>query len=251
MGWKQFLIYLFRSWFFPRRPVTMEWQMWRYLNKARKQHGLKAVWMQSDLRVVARLHSKDMAKLDYFEHTNLRGQSHADRYKEARIGDLVSGENLAKIGGFPFPVEQAHKGLMNSPGHRANILNGQYNCVGVGLHRSEDKVYYFTQNFAKRDLFFSKTPAPVLRVGKKYYLKFIPIEPVSMGLLRITQFKETVSEKTFRINPGGNSLPYLFSETGPYLIQIFTATPAQVKTGQLHLSHQWEVQLKPSRLFFF
>lgn len=148
--------YLFRIIFLPNSLRTMEWKMLKLVNKDRKKHGLRSLRMQQDLRDVARKHSKDMARKDYFEHKNTTGQTPFDRLEEARVTDIVAGENLAKIRGFKNPVVKAEIGLMNSPGHRANILNKLYNCVGIGVITSVDKTFYYTQNFASRDLVLTK-----------------------------------------------------------------------------------------------
>lgn len=148
--------YLFRIVILPNSLRTMEWKMLKLVNRDRKRHGLKSLRMQQDLRDVARKHSKDMARKDYFEHENTSGQTPFDRLEEARVTDIVAGENLAKIKGFKNPVIKAEIGLMNSPGHRANILNAQYNCVGIGVITSVDKTFYYTQNFASRDLVLTK-----------------------------------------------------------------------------------------------
>ncbi|MFC1810894.1 CAP domain-containing protein [Patescibacteria group bacterium] len=148
--------YIFRVLFFPHSLKTMEWKMLKLVNKDRKKHGFGKLRMQQDLRDVARKHSKDMARKDYFEHENIAGQTPFDRLDEARVTDVIAGENLAKIRGFKNPVVKAEIGLMNSPGHRANILHKEYNTVGIGIIKSIDKSFYYTQNFASRDLIFTK-----------------------------------------------------------------------------------------------
>lgn len=148
--------YIFRRIFLPNSLRTMEWQMLKLLNKDRKKHGLISLRMQEDLRIVARKHSKDMARKDYFEHENIQGKTPFDRLEEARVTDVIAGENLAKIRGYKNPVVEAEIGLMNSPGHRANILHEDYNMVGIGIIKSVDQSFYYTQNFASRDLIFKK-----------------------------------------------------------------------------------------------
>lgn len=197
--------------------------MLRLVNKDRKKHGLKALFMQNDLRIVARDHSKDMARRNYFEHENLQGKSHADRYTEARISDVISGENLAKIGGFPHPVNRAEIGLMNSPGHRANILNVKYNCVGVGIHKSDKKVYYFTQNFAYRTLIFSKNPSSTVKLKKGLRLKIKGIPKVQMGVYRIKDLAgQIIKEKGFPVSEKVQELHIPFRETGSFHIELYS-----------------------------
>jgi len=144
------LKYIFLRLFFPKSLTTLEYKLFRKLNKARKSYSLPKLFFQKDLRAVARKHSRDMARKDYFSHETLLGKSPKDRYVASKVSDVVAGENLAKVGGYPHPVLVAHDGLMNSPGHRANILSKAYNCVGIGAAISAEKVYYFTQNFSYR-----------------------------------------------------------------------------------------------------
>ena len=241
MGLNQWLIYILRSIFLPNSLRTMEWKMLRLLNKDRKDHGLSALFMQNDLRIVARKHSKDMAKKDYFEHTNMSGKGHADRYSQAQISDVTSGENLAKIGGYKLPVHRAERGLMNSPGHRANILNAAFNCVGVGLHKSDKKVFYLTQNFAHRDLIFSKNPPLSVRRKKGLTLHFKPVGKIKMGVLRVKNLHTVTKEKGFPVQEDKNSLHITFPEAGNYTIELFTGRKGST---QLKLSNQIKIRVR-------
>jgi len=65
----------------------------------------------------------------YFAHDTPEGRSPFDRMKEARVQFLTAGENLA----LAPTLSIAHQGLMNSPGHRANILRPQFGRVGIGI----------------------------------------------------------------------------------------------------------------------
>ncbi|MBU1446246.1 CAP domain-containing protein [Patescibacteria group bacterium] len=165
MTFFQSIKYFLRVIFFPNSLRTMEWKMLKLVNKDRKDAGLAPLMMQDDLRDVARKHSQDMARKDYFEHENTKGQTPFDRLDEARVTDIIAGENLAKIKGYKNAVQQAEIGLMNSPGHKANILHDEYNVVGIGVIKSTDGTYYYTQNFARRDLIFTK------KISKKVNLK--------------------------------------------------------------------------------
>lgn len=197
--------------------------MLRLLNRDRKDNGLPALFMQDDLRTVARKHSRDMAKKDYFEHEDQLGRGHTHRYKVAGITEVISGENLAKIGGFPHPVERAENGLMNSPGHRRNILNSSFNCVGIGVHKSETKVYYFTQNFAYRALIITNKIPTRVSLNKGLLLKFYPAKKVRMGLYRVSMGAQLIKEKPFPIKQEKNFLNINFPERGLYRVEIFTS----------------------------
>jgi len=218
----------------------MEWTMLRLLNKDRKAHRLKPLFMQSDLSDVARKHSKDMARLDYFDHTNFTGQSHADRYQEAKISDVISGENLAKIGGYRHPVHRAEIGLMNSPGHRANILNKDYNCVGVGVYKSEKKVYFYTQNFARRHLIFYRNIPSTIRRKKGLALYFQPVGKARFGVYRVKENGAILKEKGFLIKSGRNRLHIPFNSKGKYIIELFTSSHSK---KQLNMSNQFKLRV--------
>lgn len=240
----EYLIYLLRRILLPNSIRTMELQMYFLLNRDRRRNHLRSLFFQDDLSYVARKHSKDMAKKDYFEHENKSGHSHVDRYKIERITEVTSGENLAKIGGYPLPVHRAEIGLMNSPGHRANILNGSYNCVGIGIHKSEKKVYYFTQNFAYRPLIFLGKIPQKINVNKGMNLIFKPAEKVYTGIYRIKVGQNIVREKNFKVLEGKNRLSIPFSEMGVYTIEIYTNVKGEKhfnlsNSFQLHVGSGW------------
>lgn len=114
------------------------------VNKERKDRGFKALKFDSGLRDVARLHSGDMFKRGYFAHQSPEGKSVADRATSAGIDFLVIGENLA----YAPNVELAHKGLMNSEGHRENILSTDFGKIGVGVIDAGVYGKMFTQVFS-------------------------------------------------------------------------------------------------------
>ncbi|HET9745128.1 MAG TPA: CvpA family protein [Chitinophagaceae bacterium] len=106
-----------------------EAQMLALVNKERVKHGLKPLQPDPVLVPVARAHSQDMFAKGYFAHDNLEGQDPFDRMRAANVPFRAAGENLA----LAQTVEIAHVNLMNSPGHRANILNPSFGRVGIGI----------------------------------------------------------------------------------------------------------------------
>lgn len=106
-----------------------EAQMLELVNKERIKNGLKPLVFDPDLVPVARAHSQDMFAKGYFAHDDLEGKDPFDRMKSAGITYRSAGENLA----LAQTVEIAHVNLMNSPGHRANILNPAFGRVGIGI----------------------------------------------------------------------------------------------------------------------
>lgn len=99
------------------------------VNKERSSQGIKLLIFDEKLLGIARSHSEDMFKRGYFSHYSPEGASVADRAAKAGIDYLIIGENLA----FAPTLDAAHKGLMNSPGHRENILSGDYGKIGIGV----------------------------------------------------------------------------------------------------------------------
>jgi uncharacterized protein YkwD len=107
----------------------LEKRMLDLVNSERVANGLQPLAPDPELTEVARRHSADMFARGYFAHDTPEGRSPFDRMKEARVRFLTAGENLA----LAPTLSIAHQGLMNSPGHRANILRPQFGRVGIGI----------------------------------------------------------------------------------------------------------------------
>lgn len=120
-----------------------EEKMLELLNKEREVNGLKPLVMDKSIQKVARKHSNDMFKQGYFSHTNREKLSPFDRLEAGGIKYLSAGENLA----LAPDVYIAHKGLMESPGHRANILTPEFRKIGIGVIDGGRYGKMFTQNF--------------------------------------------------------------------------------------------------------
>lgn len=120
-----------------------ETKMIEMVNYERTSRGLQALTFDSALREIARSHSEDMFRRGYFSHYSPEGKTVADRALSAGIDFLVIGENLA----YAPSLESAHQGLMNSPGHRANILSPDYHKIGVGVVDGGVYGKMFTQVF--------------------------------------------------------------------------------------------------------
>ena len=121
-----------------------EYQMFDLTNATRVNHQLPILTWDDHLRETAREHSADMAANDYFDHKNLQGQSTFDRMKEDAVAFHTAGENLAY---GQLSSIFAHEGLMNSLGHRENILRQDYEYLGVGVAFNEKSQPYYTQNY--------------------------------------------------------------------------------------------------------
>lgn len=113
------------------------------VNSERVSRGISPLTFDESLRSIARSHSADMLEKGYFSHYSPEGKDVADRAEVAGIKYLVIGENLA----YAPSLQAAHQGLMNSPGHRANILSTDYHYIGIGVANAGDYGMMFTQVF--------------------------------------------------------------------------------------------------------
>lgn len=126
----------------PAQPA-LEQQMQELVNQERAKEGLAPLRADPELTEVARAHSRDMLARGYFSHSSPEGKDAFGRMRDARVAYLAAGENLAHAP----TLAQAHQGLMNSPGHRANILRPAFGRVGIGIVDAGRHGLMATQNF--------------------------------------------------------------------------------------------------------
>ena len=107
----------------------LEARMLQLVNRERVAAGLQPLVADPELTEVARRHSTDMFARGYFAHDTPEGRDPFDRMREAGVHFATAGENLA----LAPTVQVAHTGLMNSPGHRANILHKDFGRLGIGI----------------------------------------------------------------------------------------------------------------------
>jgi uncharacterized protein YkwD len=100
------------------------------VNNERAKAGCKALTVDGRLAAAARKHSADMVKRHYFSHTTPDGVTMAKRIDNEGYRWSTIGENIAA--GQPNATE-VMKAWMNSPGHRANILNCKFQQIGIGV----------------------------------------------------------------------------------------------------------------------
>ncbi|HEX6593003.1 MAG TPA: CAP domain-containing protein [Bacillota bacterium] len=118
-----------------------EQEVVKLTNDEREKHGLSPLKTDTELSKVARDKSKDMATNGYFSHNSPTYGSPFDMMKKYGITYHTAGENIAKGQRTPQEVVSA---WMNSEGHRANILNGEFTHIGVGYVEQGN---HWTQQF--------------------------------------------------------------------------------------------------------
>ncbi|MFI0241211.1 CAP domain-containing protein [Streptomyces sp. NPDC016845] len=117
-------------------------QVLALVNQERSKVGCSPVTADSGLAALATAFSEDMAARGFFDHTDPDGATPWDRAEKAGVSDL-GGENIARGQGDAAAVMEA---WMNSPGHKANILNCDYKTLGVGVHFGSGGPWW-TQDF--------------------------------------------------------------------------------------------------------
>ncbi len=132
---------------FTQKQLTVDNQsekiMFDLVNKERVSQGIAPLVWNESLASVGRAHSKDMFERGYFSHYSPEGKDVGDRLEQAGIGYSFAGENLA----LAPNVQRAHTGLMNSEGHRRNILDPAFKKVGIGAIDGGVYGKMFTQVF--------------------------------------------------------------------------------------------------------
>lgn len=131
----------------PTTPVSglsaEESKMVNLVNQERTKQGVKPLGVNMVLVGLARKKSQDMVAKNYFSHNSPTYGSPFDMMKSAGVTYRTAGENIAGAA----TTESAHQNLMNSPGHRANILNSAFNQVGIGIVPGSIYGNIFTQMF--------------------------------------------------------------------------------------------------------
>jgi len=123
--------------------TTEEQQMVDLVNQERVNSGLQPLEVDLRLVKIARMKSQDMIDNNYFSHQSPTYGSPFDMMKSQGIAYGYAGENLAGN----HSVQAAHTALMDSPGHRANILNANFKHVGIGIVSGGPYGMMFTQEF--------------------------------------------------------------------------------------------------------
>jgi uncharacterized protein YkwD len=130
------------------------------INAERAKSGAQPLAFDNDLSESAENHDRWMLATDTFSHTGSGGSSPTTRMKAAGYtltGSWATGENIAwattrNPAGYADEVKLLHTNLMNSSGHRANILNPNFREVGLGFEVGDYKgrsSAFVTENFAK------------------------------------------------------------------------------------------------------
>ncbi|MFE2136192.1 sigma-70 family RNA polymerase sigma factor [Streptomyces sp. NPDC059466] len=127
-------------------PTTTVGQVVALVNKERATAGCGPLTEDAQLEKAAQAHSEDMDARNFFEHTNPDGADPGQRITAAGYRWSTYGENIAQGQQTPEAVMES---WMNSPGHRANILNCSFKNIGVGVHNGSGGPWW-TQDFGAK-----------------------------------------------------------------------------------------------------
>ncbi len=122
---------------------SLEAEMLEMVNHERAAAGLEPVEADPEMTEVARRHSADMFARGYFSHYTPDGKDPFDRMRDMDVSFRAAGENLA----LAPTLQIGHTGLMNSPGHRANILQPRFGRLGIGIMDGGRRGLMITQKF--------------------------------------------------------------------------------------------------------
>jgi len=133
----------------PRKDLKVDTEsealMVALVNEERQKRGLSALEIDTTLTDIAHAYAIDMMEHGFFSHTSaIDGSSPGDRAEKGKAVFSILGENLA----YAPDVYIAHQGLMNSEGHKINILSSEYGRVGIGVIDGGVYGKMFVQEFA-------------------------------------------------------------------------------------------------------
>lgn len=120
-----------------------EKEVFDLINKQRTNNGLSALKIDSEVQRVARIKAQDMVDNNYFAHESPTYGTPFQMLKSFKISYKTAGENIAGN----FSNSAAVTAWMNSSGHKANILNGNYNYTGIGVVNSSKYGKVYVQMF--------------------------------------------------------------------------------------------------------
>lgn len=131
--------------------TAIERRAFQQTNQARVENGLAPLAWDSELYRMARAHSEQMARLEFFSHESPDGLQLKERARANGILHFrVIGENIAYNKGYDDPGAFAVERWMISSGHRANILHVGFRASAIGSYVSADGSVYLTQVFIAR-----------------------------------------------------------------------------------------------------
>lgn len=126
--------------------TSQEQEMLKLINDARAQNNAPPLQIDMQVTNVARIKAQDMIDNKYFSHNSPKYGSPFDMMKAFNVSYVQAGENIAGNQN----VQDAHNALMNSPGHRKNILSPDFTHIGLGIKSGGPYGNMFSQMFVSK-----------------------------------------------------------------------------------------------------
>ena len=123
--------------------------MFTLVNQARRSAGLSELWYSARVHEVCEMRTQELTS--YYSHTRPDGRKFSTAFKDVGVSYKLCGENIAYGRNMFSTPEEVFKAWMDSPSHRENILNPDFECVAFGLSIlkvGNDTYYYWSQEFA-------------------------------------------------------------------------------------------------------
>jgi uncharacterized protein YkwD len=127
--------------------ISLTRQVLDLTNSYRRQYGLRALTLNSQLNRAAQAYAEAMAYQGFFSHTGLDGSTPGSRISGTGYNWSTFAENIAY--GYRTPRDVI-TGWINSPGHRANLVGSDYLEIGIGVATTADGTGYWVQDFGAR-----------------------------------------------------------------------------------------------------
>ena len=172
-------------------PEEAEQRLLANVNRDRAAAGLPVLAADERLTKVARGYAEEMHRTRVVAHISPTSGSSADRVRAANIRTGVVLENVARA----YGVNEAHQGLMNSPGHRANIMSAIATHIGIGVAFGDEisgrREIFITQVFTRVPPKID--PAQAFETVRKKLQAARPVVPAPQLRLPAQQFAEALA----------------------------------------------------------
>ncbi len=158
-------------------PVEAEKRLLSMVNRDRQTAGLPSLIWDDKVAEVARSYSGEMRRTKVVAHLSPTTGSAADRVRAGKIKTALVLENVARA----YGINEAHLGLMNSPGHRANLMSVTATHLGIG-------VVFGDEVSGRREIFitqvFTRVPPKIdpAKVTEQIRAKLIAVKPMGTNV---------------------------------------------------------------------
>lgn len=194
-------------------------------NNERVKAGLPPLSVNGQLIESATIKTGDMIANQYFEHTSPAGVAVSDLGNKVGYNYIIMGENLA-LGNFES-AEDLLSAWMNSPGHRANILNPLYKELGVyamqGIYQGQS-VWFAVQHFGT-----NRSVCPSINAAQKASIDQIN-KTLSVKKMEILALRYRIENREYSDGEAYQDMVNQFNKLVDEYNQLLTKSRQQIET---------------------